>query len=106
MYNIRGIKFHLQALADERTESGKIQVNSGNIRKKEKIMKKIKVFWESLDDITTVSKRELFSGLLCCALAGIVFGVFFGPKKNVTIGSHNGCKNGCQDEDGSRLCND
>ena len=51
-------------------------------------MKKIKVFWESLDDITTVSKRELFSGLLCCALAGIVFGVFFGPKKNVIIGSH------------------
>jgi hypothetical protein len=37
MYNIRGIKFHLQALADERTESGKIQVNSGNIRKKEKL---------------------------------------------------------------------
>ena len=65
-------------------------------------MKKIKEFWESLDDVTTVSKRELFLGLLSCARAGIVFGVFFGPKKTSVIGSHNG-NSGCCD---CELCED
>ncbi len=32
-------------------------------------------------------------GITACALAGIVFGVFFGPKKRVMIASNNG--NGC-----------
>lgn len=53
-------------------------------------MKKIKAFWESLEDVTAVSNRELFLGLLCCALGGIVLGVFFSPKKTVTIGCNNG----------------
>lgn len=59
-------------------------------------MKKIKAFWASLDDACVISKRELFLGLTTCVLAGIVFGVFFGPKKDVAIGSHNygnGCDN-------------
>ncbi len=65
-------------------------------------MRKIKDFWESLDGAAAVSKRELFLGMLSCVLAGIVFGVFFGPKKTSIIGSHNGCGNSsccnCEDE--------
>lgn len=53
-------------------------------------MKKIKEAWASLDNLATVSKRELFLGLTCCALAGIVLGVFCSPKKTVSIGSNNG----------------
>ncbi len=53
-------------------------------------MKKIKEFWESLDDMTTVSKRELFLEVVCCALAGFVLGILFCPKKRTTIGSFNG----------------
>lgn len=53
-------------------------------------MKKIKLFWESLDDVATVSKRELFLGLVSCTLAGIVLGVLFSPKKTSIIGSNNG----------------
>lgn len=53
-------------------------------------MKKCKIFWESLDDVTTVSKRELFLGLLSCALAGLVLGMIFCPKKTTIIGSNNG----------------
>ncbi len=53
-------------------------------------MKKIKEFWVSLEDVTAISKRELFLGLLSCTFAGIVLGVFFSPKKTVTIGCNNG----------------
>ena len=53
-------------------------------------MKKIKTFWESLDDVTTVSTRELFLGLVSCALAGFVLGILFCPKKTTIIGSNNG----------------
>lgn len=56
-------------------------------------MKKIKAFWASLEESTVISKRELFLGLSTCALAGIVLGVFFSPKKKVTIGSNNGNNN-------------
>ncbi|MDE7312458.1 MAG: hypothetical protein K2N87_12695 [Eubacterium sp.] len=53
-------------------------------------MKKIKAFWESLDDLATVSKRELFLEVVCCALAGFVLGMLLCPKKTTVIGSHNG----------------
>ena len=53
-------------------------------------MKKLKLFWESLDDMTTVSKRELFLGIVCCALGGIVLGAICSPKKMTIIGSNNG----------------
>ncbi len=57
-------------------------------------MKKIKAFWASLDGVTTVSKRELFLGFTTCALAGIILGAIFSPKKTVTVGSNNS-GNGC-----------
>lgn len=56
-------------------------------------MKKIREYWDSLEEIIPLSKRELFLGLTTCVLAGIVFGVFFGPKKTVTIGCNNGSHN-------------
>ncbi|MCI8448211.1 MAG: hypothetical protein HFH30_07415 [Eubacterium sp.] len=59
-------------------------------------MKKIKEFWVSLEEETIISKKELFLGLMTCLLAGIVAGVFFGPKKNVAIGSNNG-NGSCKD---------
>lgn len=52
-------------------------------------MKKIKVFWESLEDFATVSKRELFLEVVCCLLAGFALGIFFSPRKTTIIGSNN-----------------
>lgn len=53
-------------------------------------MKKIKLFWQSLDDVAAVSKRELFLSLVSCALAGIVLGFLFSPRKTTMIGCNNG----------------
>lgn len=53
-------------------------------------MKKIREFWDSLDDLTTVSKRELFLEVVCCVLAGFMVGILFSPKKTTIIGSNNG----------------
>ena len=55
--------------------------------------KAIKKFWDSLDEVTMISKREL--EIVATALAGIVLGILLTPKKSksVTIGSHN-CGNG------------
>ena len=55
---------------------------------------KLKDFWHSLDEATTISKRELFLGVVTAALSGIVLGMILTPKKHITIGSNN-CDNGC-----------
>lgn len=55
---------------------------------------KMKNFWNSLDGTTIISKRELFLEIVVAALAGLVLGMIFTPKKTVTIGSHNS-GNGC-----------
>ena len=60
-------------------------------------MKKMKMLWESLEDMATVSKRELFLELVTCALAGFVLGIIFSPKKTTMIGCNNG--NGHLDTD-------
>lgn len=54
---------------------------------------KIKTFWDSLDVTVAASKRELFLGMTTCVLSGLVVGMLISPKKNVTVGSHNGCNN-------------
>ena len=54
---------------------------------------KIKTFWDSLDVTITANKRELFLGLTTCVLSGLVVGMLISPKKNVTVGSHNGSNN-------------
>lgn len=58
------------------------------------MIRKMKTFWNSLDETTIVSKRELFLEIVAVALTGLVLGMIFTPKKTVTIGSNN-CGNGC-----------
>ena len=55
---------------------------------------KVKVFWKSLDRKIIISQRELVLGMAVCALAGIVVGAVFTPKKNISIGSNNGNNSG------------
>lgn len=61
------------------------------------MIKRIKTFWESLEDLTTVSRRELFLEVVCCLLAGFALGILFSPKKTTIIGCNNG--NSHWDED-------
>ena len=58
------------------------------------MIRKMKDFWTSLDEMKTISKRELFLEIVAVALTGIVLGMLLTPKKTVTIGSNN-CGNGC-----------
>jgi hypothetical protein len=53
------------------------------------MVKKVKSFWNSLEGMTTVSKRELFFGMTTCALAGVLLGIIFFPR-HMMIGSNNG----------------
>ena len=55
---------------------------------------KMKNFWNSLDGTTSISKRELFLEIMVAALTGLVLGMIFTPRKNVTGGRHNS-GNGC-----------
>ena len=50
---------------------------------------KIQNCWKSLNRTVIVNQRELVLGVAACTLAGIVAGMFFSPRKNVTIGSNN-----------------
>ena len=50
---------------------------------------KVEKFWVCLNRNIVVNKRELFLGMACCTLAGILTGMMVSPKKTVTIGSHN-----------------
>ena len=59
------------------------------------MIRKMKDFWTSLDEMKTISKRELFLEMVAVALTGIVLGMLLTPKKTVTIGSNNNCGNGC-----------
>lgn len=52
-------------------------------------------FWDNLDITIEANKRELVLGMTTCLLTGLVVGMLISPKKDVTIGSHNGCNNGC-----------
>lgn len=56
-------------------------------------MPKLKSFWASLDESAIVNKRELVLGLSTCFLSGVVIGMLCSPRKQMTIGSHNGCYN-------------
>ena len=55
---------------------------------------KWELFKISLTEEKTMSKREWLLVLAVCVLGGIVFGMFFSPRKNVTIGSNNGNNSG------------
>jgi len=62
-------------------------------------MKKLRKYWEDLDVDIMVNRRELALGLSFCITAGILLGMIFSPKKDVTIGSNNhdnGCNNSAE----------
>ena len=50
-------------------------------------------FKESLSDVTAMTKREYLLTLAVCILGGIVFGMLFSPRKQITIGCNNGNNN-------------
>ncbi len=54
--------------------------------------------WEefkgTLTDIVMMSKKEFLLTVAVCILGGIVFGIFFSPKKSTMIASNNGSNNG------------
>lgn len=56
-------------------------------------LSRVKNFWESLDTSVVANKRELVLGMTTCVLSGLVVGMLISPRKNMTIGSHNGCNN-------------
>lgn len=58
------------------------------------MVKKFNEFWESLDVPVLVNKREMALVITVCALAGILLGILFSPKKHTTIGSNNGNNSG------------
>ena len=69
------------------------------------MIRKMKDFWTSLDEMKTISKRELFLEIVAVALTGIVLGMLLTPKKTVTIGSNN-CGNGCNCGNGYCDCDE
>ncbi len=53
-------------------------------------MCKVKEFFETLSETTTITKRELFFAGFACIFGGMVLGMFCSPKKRTMIGSNNG----------------
>ncbi len=51
---------------------------------------KLGKFKESLTDVVMMSRKEFLLTAAVCVLGGIVFGLFFSPKKTTMIGSNNG----------------
>lgn len=51
------------------------------------------LFKISLTEVKTMTKKEWLLMLAVCALSGIVLGMLISPRKNTTIGSHNGSNN-------------
>ena len=44
-------------------------------------MEEIKKFWNSLDGVFIVRKRELFLGGALCAMTGLSLGLLLSPRK-------------------------
>lgn len=60
---------------------------------KKRIVKKFTEWWESLETEIIVNKKEIVLELLVCFLGGLVIGIMTSPRKNVSIGCHNGSDN-------------
>jgi hypothetical protein len=54
---------------------------------------KWELFKVTLTETKTMTKKEWLLTLAVCILSGIVFGMLVSPRKQVTIGSHNGSNN-------------
>lgn len=48
-------------------------------------MEEIKKFWNRLDGVFIVRKRELFLGGALCAMTGLSLGLLLSPRKTVVI---------------------
>ena len=48
-------------------------------------MEEIKKFWNSLDGVFIVRKRELFLGGALCLMTGLTAGLLLSPRKTVII---------------------
>lgn len=53
----------------------------------------------TLDEITSITKKEYCMMITICLLLGILLGILFSPKKCVTLGSFNGSNNNTKDEE-------
>ena len=51
---------------------------------------KWELFKASLTEENVITRKEWLLTIAVAVLAGIVFGTFASPRKNITIGSHNG----------------
>ena len=54
---------------------------------------KWELFKLTLTETKTMTKKEWLLTLAVCILSGIVLGMLVSPRKQVTIGSHNGSNN-------------
>ncbi len=57
------------------------------------MLEKINKTWTSLNKTIAVNQRELILGTIACTMTAMVIGILISPRKNMTIGSHNGCNN-------------
>ena len=57
------------------------------------MLENLKKNWNALNVRIIVNKREMVLGMAVCALAGFGLGMLLSPRKQVTIGSHNGNNN-------------
>ena len=57
------------------------------------MLENLKKNWDALNVRIVVNKREMVLGMAVCALAGFGLGMLLSPRKQVTIGSHNGNNN-------------
>ena len=57
------------------------------------MLENLKKNWNALNVRIVVNKREMVLGMAVCALAGFGLGMLLSPRKQVTIGSHNGNNN-------------
>ena len=63
---------------------------------------KWELFKISLTEEKNISKKEWLLVLAVCVLGGIVLGMLFSPRKNMTIASHNGSNNGSYNQDNNK----
>lgn len=49
-------------------------------------MEELKKYWDSLDGLMLIRKRELFLGGALCVMTGLTAGLLLSPRKTVVIG--------------------
>ena len=48
-------------------------------------MEEIKKYWDSLDGLMLIRKRELFLGGALCVMTGLTAGLLLSPRKKVVV---------------------